>query len=69
MKFHEFHEVSRFSRFYEKCEILGISHFPVNLAPRIHDFLLEIAAILHLGRCRCRFYGNLWKIIEVYETS
>ena len=66
MKFHDFHVFLQISWFYEKCEILEISRFPANLAPRIHDFLLEITAILHLGRCRCRFYGVLWEFIEIY---
>ena len=66
MIFKEFH---KFHDFMKKREILGISHFPANLAPRIHDFLLEIAAILHAGRCRCRFYGILWKFIEIYGIS
>ena len=67
MKFHDFHGFLQISWFYEKREILEISRFPANLAPRIHGFLLEIKAILHVEQCRCPFYEILWNFMKFRE--
>ena len=77
--FHENDEISwnfmifmifcKFHDFMKKCEILEMPRFPANLAPRIHGFLLEIKAILHVEQCRCPFYEILWNFMKFREIS